>query len=42
VCLNITRDVVAMRSAGRSLVEVRKAIDGKYHGILTRTPYPKG
>jgi hypothetical protein len=40
--LNITRDVVAMRSAGKSLVDVRKVIDGKYHGMPTPTPYPKG
>jgi hypothetical protein len=40
--LNITRDVITMRSAGQPLVEVRKIIDTKYHGIPTPTPYPKG
>jgi len=40
--LNITRDVMVMRSAAKPLVDVRKAIDGKYHGIRTPTPYPKG
>jgi len=40
--LNITRDVITMRSAGKPLVAVRKFIDGKYRGIPTPTPYPKG
>jgi hypothetical protein len=31
-----------MRGAGKPLVEVRKAIDGKYHGMATPTPYPRG
>lgn len=30
-----------MRSAGKSLLEVRRAIDAKYPGTPTRTPYPK-
>jgi len=38
--LDITRDVMAMRGAGKPLVEVRKAIDAKYHGMPTPTPYP--
>jgi len=33
---------MAMRAAGKSLVDVRKTIDGKYHGIPTPTPYPRG
>jgi hypothetical protein len=33
---------MAMRGAGKPLAEVRKVIDGKYHGISTPTPYPKG
>jgi hypothetical protein len=31
-----------MRTAGKPLVDVRKAIDSKYHGVQTPTPYPKG
>jgi len=42
VCLNITRDVMSMRGAGKPLIEVRKAIDAKYHGMTTPTPQPKG
>ena len=42
VCLDITRDVMAMRAAGNSLGDVRKTIDGKYHGTPTPTPYPRG
>jgi hypothetical protein len=42
VCLNITRDVIEMRTAGKPLVDVRKVIDGKYQGTRTPTPYPKG
>jgi hypothetical protein len=30
-----------MRSQGRSLLEVRQLIDGKYRGAPTLTPYPK-
>jgi len=30
-----------MRGAGKSLVETRRAIDGKYRGTPTPTPYPK-
>jgi hypothetical protein len=33
---------MAMRSAGKPLSEVRKAIDAKYHGVPTPTPYPRG
>jgi hypothetical protein len=33
---------MTMRAAGKPLAEVRKAIDGKYHGVPTPTPYPKG
>jgi len=40
--MDITRDVMAMREAGKPLVEVRKAIDAKYRGIRTPTPYPRG
>jgi len=38
--LDITRDVMAMRGAGKPLGEVRKAIDANYRGIPTPTPYP--
>jgi len=31
-----------MRAEGRPLAEVRRAIDGKYQGTPTPTPYPKG
>jgi hypothetical protein len=31
-----------MRKQGKSLVEVRRVIDGKYRGTPTSTPYPKG
>jgi hypothetical protein len=31
-----------MRQAGKPLLEVRRAIDGKYRGTPTPTPYPKG
>jgi hypothetical protein len=30
-----------MRSQGKPLVDVRRAIDAKYHGTPTSTPYPK-
>jgi len=30
-----------MRKQGKSLVEVRRAIDGKYRGAPTPTAYPK-
>jgi hypothetical protein len=29
-----------MRSQGKTLVEVRRTIDGKYQGVPTPTPYP--
>jgi hypothetical protein len=30
-----------MRGEGKSLLDVRRAIDGKYGGTPTPTPYPK-
>ncbi len=33
---------MAMRAQGKSLVEVRRIIDGKYRGKPTPTPLPKG
>jgi hypothetical protein len=42
VCFNVTRDVMAMRGQGKSLVEIRRVIDGKYKGTPTPTPYPGG
>jgi hypothetical protein len=33
---------MTMRAAGKSLLEVRRVIDGKYRGTPTPTPYPKG
>jgi hypothetical protein len=42
VCLDVTRDVMAMRGQGKSLVEVRHFVDGKYRGRPTPTPHPKG
>jgi len=41
VCLDVTRDVTAMRTQGKTLLEVRRAIDAKYHGTPTPTPDPK-
>jgi hypothetical protein len=41
VCLDVTRDVTTMRGQGKSLVDVRRAIDAKYRGAPTPTPYPK-
>jgi hypothetical protein len=32
---------MTMRQAGKSLLEVRHVIDGKYPGTPTPTPYPK-
>ncbi len=33
---------MAMRTQGKSLVEIRRVIDGKYPGATpTPTPYPK-
>ena len=31
-----------MRGQGKSLADVRRAIDAKYRGTPTPTPYPKG
>jgi hypothetical protein len=31
-----------MRKQGKPLVEIRRVIDGKYRGVPTPTPYPKG
>ena len=31
-----------MRNQGKALIEVRRAIDAKYRGTPTPTPYPKG
>jgi hypothetical protein len=41
VCLDVTRDVTRMRGQGTPLLEVRRAIDAKYRGTPTPTPYPK-
>jgi len=41
LCLDVTRDVTRMRSEGKSLLDVRRAIDAKYRGTPTPTPYPK-
>jgi hypothetical protein len=32
---------MTMRAAGKSLIDVRRAIDAKYRGTPTPTPYPK-
>ncbi len=32
---------MAMRGQGKPLLDVRRAIDAKYHGIPTPTPYPQ-
>jgi hypothetical protein len=40
VCLDVTRDVTRMRGQGTPLIEVRRAIDAKYRGTPTPTPYP--
>jgi hypothetical protein len=32
---------MTMRTAGNSLLEVRRVIDGKHRGTPTPTPYPK-
>jgi len=44
ICLDITRDVMEMRSAGKPLIEVRRAIEAKYRsrGPATPTPLPRG
>jgi hypothetical protein len=42
MCLDITRDVMTMRRAGRPLPDARRMIDGRYRGTPTPTPYPKG
>jgi hypothetical protein len=34
--------VTALRGQGKSLPDVRRAIDAKYEGTPTPTPYPKG
>jgi hypothetical protein len=34
--------VTALRGQGKSLLDVRKAIDAKYPGKPTPTPYPMG
>jgi hypothetical protein len=34
--------VTALRGQGKSLLDVRRTIDGKYRGTPTPTPYPKG
>jgi hypothetical protein len=31
-----------MRSEGKSLAEIRRAVDSKYRGTPTPTPYPRG
>jgi hypothetical protein len=31
-----------MRRQGKSLIEVRRVIDGKYQGVPTPPPYPEG
>jgi hypothetical protein len=33
---------MAMRKQGKSLIEIRRIIDGKYRGTPTPTPYLKG
>lgn len=40
-CLGVTGDVTRMRAEGKSLLDVRRAIDAKYGGTPTPTPYPK-
>jgi hypothetical protein len=32
---------MAIRKKGRSLAEARRAIDAKYRGVSTPTPFPK-
>jgi len=42
LCLDITRDVMQMKSEGKSLAAIRAAIDEKYlrFGPATSTPRP--
>ena len=40
MCLDVTRDVTRMRGQGTPLFEVRRAIDARYRGTPTPTPYP--
>ncbi|PYN75956.1 MAG: hypothetical protein DMD96_26490 [Candidatus Rokuibacteriota bacterium] len=42
MCLDITRDVMQMKSEGKSLAAIRAAIDEKYlrFGPATSTPRP--
>jgi hypothetical protein len=42
MCLDITRDVMAMRAAGKTLAQARRVIDQRYHGVPTPTPMPRG
>jgi hypothetical protein len=44
ICLNITRDVMAMQAEGKPLKAIRTAIDEKYGlmGLPTPTPEPPG
>jgi hypothetical protein len=32
---------MTMRASGKSLLDVRRAIDAKYQGTPTPTPYPR-
>jgi len=41
LCLDITRDVMQMKSEGKSLAAIRAAIDEKYLGFGPATPTPR-
>jgi Protein of unknown function with PCYCGC motif len=41
VCLDITRDVMRLKSEGKSMPDIRTAIDAKYLRFGPTTPTPR-